>query len=1221
MLITDGRSLLTLFFCLYLMAGCQPDRELNWQNEEGYSWTELKTAYWGETGFQKLSESKTNIHFSNDVSKELKDKNRNYLNGSGVAVADIDGDGLIDIYFASLDGPNKLYQNLGNFRFRDITNDAGLAHEGFSSTGVVFADVDGNGSPDLLTTSLTEGNSIYLNDGEGRFTLNENTGLGESLGSKSMALADITGNGLPDLYIVNYNTITARDIYGPEELSPENIIQELNGELIIREPFDQYYVIVETNDGPVLNEIGTSDELYINMGNGTFEKADVSQFFYDENGVALEELPKDWGLTASFRDVTGNGIPDLYVANDFWTPDRFWINQGDGTFKLLGREGIRNFSYSSMGVDFSDINRNGLTDIVVTEMLSQKHEMRMRQFSQTMTGYEGRDMYNRNSVYLNRGDTTFAQIAYYTGLEASEWSWATSFIDIDLDGYEDLIVTNGFPNDYQDMDTQTALFEYDSGLSTGTGDMMEYPILKTQNKIFRNNGDLSFSDMSDDWGFDSEDISHGMAFADLNNSGRLDVIINHMDAKASVFENRSIEPRIAVRLKGNTQNTGGIGAKIILEGGPEPQSKEIFAGGNYLSGSQYQAMFAADKNNDDHTITVKWPGDEISVIRNVKANRLYEIDQSSASVADVSGSAISEENQSSILFEDITDRLNHQHHENEYDDFRFSPLLPLKLSRLGPGMAWFDLTGDGHEELIITSGKGSEAAIFSNSGTDSFSSGTLAPVTHQAPGDQTAVIGWIEDHSAKIVIGSANYEQGNPRVPSAYVYTIENNEVVETQEIPGILSATGPVAAADYTGNGHPDLFIGGRHKPGQYPVSADSRLFTNTGSRFVLDEQNSALLREAGLVTDATFADITGNGKQNLLLSTEWGTLRLFENRRGRFVEITRQQGLSGYKGWWTSISVGDFTNNGLPDIIAMNMGLNSSYQIRDGRPIRLYYNDFNWDGRLNILETYYNESLEGYVPMRKLQDFESVPTILQQVSTHQEFATSTVEQIFGQNFDSVPFKEINTLEHMIFINTGDGFEAKPLPAEAQFTTGFSSLVADFDNDGNEDIFMAQNLYALPKHIPVQDAGRGLVLMGNGKATFTPLKASESGIKIPGGQRGAALADINQNGKTDLVVSQNSDRTKLYQNRIDKQGIRVTLDGPPGNRSAVGSNIRIKYKDGSYGPRRLVQTASGYWSQSSFTQVMGYHAEPAQIIIEWFDGTVKNVPFEPENLNYVISY
>jgi enediyne biosynthesis protein E4 len=1179
------RTFLLLVVFAFILSGCQKRTELSWYVEEGYRWAELQPGLRGNTGFREVPSNRTNITFSNNVREEIKRSNRNYLNGSGVAVADINGNGLMDIYFAALDGPNKLYENLGNLRFRDITQEAGLAHEGYSSTGVVFADVTGNGYPDLLVTSLTEGNTLYINDGTGHFSLKEDSGLGESLGSKSMALADITGNGLPDLYIVNYNTITARDIYGPEDLEPLNMVQVVDGAYVVREPFDQYYVITEAEGGPFLNERGTSDELYLNMGNGVFEKGDITQFFFDEEGNPFTQLPEDWGLSASFRDVTGNGQPDLYVANDFWTPDRFWINRGDGTFRLLGREGIRNFSYSSMGVDFSDINRNGFTDIVVTEMLSAIHEMRLRQFSQIMTGYEGRYLYNRNSVYLNRGDTTFAQIAYYSGLEASEWSWATVFLDIDLNGYEDLIITNGFPNDYQDMDTQIALYEYDSGLTPGTGDVMDYPELKTKNKIFRNNGDLTFTDVSSEWGFETVDIAQGMAMADLNNDGVPELILNRMDDTALVYENRTNAPRIAVRLSGEPPNTNGIGANIILRGGPVEQSKQIYSGGTYLSGSQYQVVFAAEIDNPAHTIIVEWPGGKISVIENVHANRIYDIHHSSARVSD----DIDEHRQVKPLFENISHQLNHQHHENEYDDFRFSPLLPLKLSRLGPGVAWFDMNDDGKDELIITSGRDGSSGIFSVTENGIFQPFAAGSMTREAPGDQTAVIGWRQNGVSKIVVGSANYEQGNPAVPSGHMYTLQNGVVTHTEEIPGVLSATGPVAAADYSGNGYPDLFIGGRHKPGQYPVSAESRLFINEGDRFVLDERNSALLQEAGLVTGALFADITGNGNQDLLISSEWGPVRLFENRNGRYVEVSGQWGLSEHSGWWKSVAVGDFTNNGLLDIVAMNIGRNSPYQIRNGRPLRMYFDDLNWDGRLNILETYYSETAGGYVPMRKLHDFASVPTILQQVSTHRDFAESRIERIFGQSFARVPYKEINTVEHKIFINTGSGFEARALPAEAQFTTGFSALVADFDNDGNEDLFISQNLFAWPRYIPIQDAGRGLLLAGDGNGNFNPLTGMESGIIINGEQRGAALADVNQNGRIDLAVTQNNGPTLLFKNNTEREGIRVTLTGPEQNQNAIGSSLRILYNDGSFGPRRTILTASGYWSQTAFSRLWVY--------------------------------
>jgi hypothetical protein len=457
-------------------------------------------------------------------------------------------------------------------------------------------------------------------------------------------------------------------------------------------------------------------------------------------------------------------------------------------------------------------------------------------------------------------------------------------------------------------------------------------------------------------------------------------------------------------------------------------------------------------------------------------------------------------------------------------------------------------------------------------------------------------------------VGSANYEQGNPNVPSAFIYSIDEN--MQVQQIPGVLSTTGPIAAADYTGDGSIDLFIGGRFKPGQYPVDADSRLFRNNQGRFEFDEKNSRILTGVGLVTDALFADLTGNGHQDLLISTEWGTLKLFENRGDRFVEISEETGLDRYNGWWNGIAVGDFTGNGLPDIIALNIGLNSSYQIRNEHSLWMYYDDFNWDRRLDILDSYYSEEIEGYVPRRKLHDFESVPTILSNVSSHAEFARASIEEIFGQMFNDVPFKEINTLEHMIFVNTGDGFEPKPLPKEAQFSAGFYAGVADFNNDGNEDLFISQNFFAFPENTPRLDAGRGLLLQGDGNANFVAVPGSLSGIKVYGEQRGAAVGDFNQDGRTDLAVSQNNGQTKLFQNQGESKGIRVRLVGPPSNDNAVGSSIRLEYENGEKGPARFIQAGGSFASQNSYLQVMGISGtnSPSTIEVTWPDGTVQKV-------------
>ncbi|MEX0771299.1 MAG: FG-GAP-like repeat-containing protein [Balneolaceae bacterium] len=1206
---------LLLFALTLVWGGCNSQPELEWVEEDGYRWANLQTGWLGSDGFRQLSSNKTGVSFRNDVRQELMEKNRHYLNGSGVAVADVDGDGWVDIYFARLDGPNKLFINNGNYRFEDVTEQAGVAHEGYNSTGVAFADVNGNGYPDLLVSSLSDQNVLYMNDGTGLFTRMENSGLGESSGAHTLALADVNGNGYLDLYITNYHTRTVRDLFSEEELSLENTVESVEGELQVLPEFKEYYTIIETAEGPFRNEIGQKDELYFNRGNGKFEKVDDLEHFLDERGNE-RGLSEDWGLTATFRDVNDDGLPDLYVANDFWTPDRFWINRGDGVFRAIQTESIRNMSYSSMGVDFSDINRDGYLDFTVTEMLSQEHQRRLRQHSENQAEYEGRTMHNRNSVYLNRGDSrfggqdpTFAEISYYSGLHASEWSWATYFMDVDLDGYEDLIVATGNAYDYQDMDTQIAMGEgsAETGMRQGS-DITRYPLLESNNKIFRNNTDLTFTDQSKEWGFEEKDLSMGMALADLNNDGAQDLIINRLNEEAAIYENRTRAPRIAVRLKGEGRNTFGIGAEVILEGGsrlPE-QQKQLTAGGNYLSGSQALVVFAADEEFSEHVITVEWPSGKVSRVGGVEANRIYEIDES--------GAVYEEESESgdplsvSPIFEDISALLGHRHHENEYDDFRFAPLLPQKISRQGPGVAWVDITRDGRDDLIIGSGKGGEPALFENRGEGLMEPIEMDPITWQVPGDQTAILSWREEGETRVVMGSANYEQGNSKAASAYIYSVDENGSVRQDSIPGILSATGPIAAADVDGNGYVDLFIGGRFKPGQYPVDADSRLFLNDGEEFELDTMNSKTFTELGLVTGAVFSDLTGNGRPDLLVSTEWGSLRLFENRAGTFVEVTSGMGLSRYKGWWKGVTTGDFTGNGLPDIVAANIGLNSPYQLHDGEPIRIYFDDLNWDGRLNIVEAYYDEEVGDYVPRRKLHDFESVRTILRNVRTHTEFARSSLDQIFDRDFEDVPYKEINTLEHMIFMNTGEGFEARPLPADAQFSAGFHAGVADVENNGTEDLFLSQNYFSFPRHIPRLDAGRGLLLKGNGEGSFTAADAVESGIRIHGEQRGAAFGDMNADGRADLVVSQNSGRTKLFLNQTESAGIRIRLEGPSGNRDAIGSSIRGVFEDGTKGPRREIQAGGGYWSQSSKIQVLGGDKPLSAIEVKWFDGRSETV-------------
>lgn len=1224
------RSGFLLLFCL--LTACSSSPELQWQQEEGYRWAEVSPGYFGETGFESLSPSQSNINFENQITDREIATNRHYLNGSGVAAGDIDGDGLTDIYFAGLNTTNKLYKNVGGMEFEDITEQSGVTHQGYYSTGAVFADIDGDADLDLLVTAMHKENVLYINDGSGNFTRAENSGLGAAKGSMTMALADIDGDRDLDLYVTNYKEKSVKDIYTTKELAWNNILEEpyneqnQTGPFTLLPPFDEHYQLFYSKGNRLVGaaETGQVDELYINEG-GTFHKVtDTENRFLDENGEPLG-LQADWGLTAKFQDLNSDGWPDLYVCNDFFPKDRVWINQGDGTFRAMSWRSIRNMSFSAMAVDFSDINRDGQLDIFVTEMLSPNHERRLSQMGSDdptpnrTDSIQAQPQYNRNSMYLKRTDDTYAEISYLTNTEATGWSWATHFMDINLDGYEDLIINNGYTYDILDIDTQAGMIEQGRNMDENFDVLVDQaPKLDLANKFLKNNGDLSFEDKSREWGFREKDVSHGLATADFDNDGDLDFASNRLNSKAVIFENKITASRIAVRLKGEAPNARGIGAKISLKGGEVTQEKQLFTGGDYLSGSTPMAMFAA-KEETDYTIEVRWPDGMASQIHGVRANRVYEVDKSSAQVAESVGK--NKTTATEPVFEDVSDRIGHIHHEDPFDETRLQPLLPGKLSKLGPGVTWLDIDRDGDDDLLIASGKGGTVGAFENTGDGSFEPMTQSPFDKTAPGDQTAIVGWSTGQGTNLLVGSANYEQGSPQVPSAFQYRFSGGASQQVGTLSN-YSTTGTLATADYDNDGDIDLFLGGRFVPAHYPRDATSRLFKNENGSFVTDQLNSRKMGEIGLVTGAVFSDYDGDGDQDLLLSREWDSIIIMENDDGVFNNVSDQVGLEQYKGWWTGITTGDFNNDGRPDIVAANLGLNSPYQMEFNKPLRMYYEDFNGDRRVDILEAHATAKGD-YVPRKKLYEYNSLPVISNRFQSYRKFGETNMREIFGNRLPRIPFKEINTLRHMLFINRDDGFEAHPLPQQAQFSAGFHVGVADFNSDGNEDLFMSQNYFGFPREVPRVDAGRALWLRGDGQGNFTPKPGNETGIKVYGEQRGAAFSDFNNDGKVDLAISQNDAATKLYLNRSDRSGYRVTLQGPGQNRDGVGSAVRLVYENGVKGPLREIQSGSGYWSQNSFTQVLGVRLdrEVSGIEVQWFDGRSQTAEVTEGQREYVIEY
>ncbi|MCI0693393.1 FG-GAP-like repeat-containing protein [candidate division KSB1 bacterium] len=1193
-----------------------PRKALQWHEENGFRWAELPVPKYGKTGFEQLPAAKTGIAFVNSLTEEQITGNSHLLNGSGVAVGDVDGDGLVDVYFCRLDGSNGLYKNLGNWKFKDITNEAGVACPGQFSTGCALADIDGDGDLDLLVAALGGPNACFLNDAAGKFTdITKESGIVSNTGATSMALADIDGDGDLDLYVANYKKQTVQDLYPPQQRSFERTVKKVDDSYVVVPEFQEHYT-VEVIRGQILKryEVAEADRLYLNDGSGRFSPVPfTAENFLDAEGKPMPE-PKDWGLTVRFQDMDDDGDPDIYVCNDFESPDHIWINDGAGRFRAMPKLAIRNTSAATMGIDFSDVDRDGDLDFFLVDMLSREHQRRKAQMGPMaptpvfIGEIDNRPQYMRNTLFLNRGDQTYAEIAQFSGVQASEWSWSPMFLDVDLDGYEDILIVTGHFYDAMDADTQARL-QFDPML-TGLDHRRRvfiYPKLKTPNIAFRNRGDLTFEEVGQAWGFASTDISHGMALGDFDNDGDLDIVTNRFDTTAGVYRNETVNPRLAVRLKGLPPNTQGIGAKIRVLDGPAPQSKEVISAGAYLSSSEPLYVFAGGRNEAELTIEVKWRNGKQSLITGVKPNRIYEIDESAAQPSNHTANHAAPA--ATPYFEDASALIRHEHHEEPFNDFARQELLPYRLSQLGPGVAWHDLDGDGDDDLIIAGGKGGQLACFRNDGKGGFQCFADPLLDQTTQHDQTAVLGWThEDGAASLLVGHSNFEEPKPIEAFVRRYDFKNGAVKAAGKLTGDLSSTGPMAMADYDGDGDLDLFVGGRTIPTGYPAPASSQLYRNENGAFALDQQNSAPLKDIGMVSGAVFSDFDGDGDADLILAVEWGPITILRNTNGVFANVTAELGLEEYRGWWNGVTTGDLNEDGRLDLVATNWGLNTKYHADAEQPLRIYYDDFDRNGTLDVVEAHFDANIQTLVPERGFSCMSNaMPYIRFRAPTYKKFGGFGLQEIIGPGLNQAREVQANTLAHTIFFNYGNRFEAVAMPVEAQLAPAFHVGVADFDGDGHDDVFISQNFFAYQIETSRSDAGRGLWLKGDGAGKLHPVPGQESGIKVYGEQRGAALGDYDRDGRVDLVVTQNGAATKLYHNVGAKPGLCIRLAGPKANPSGTGAAIRLVYSNG-YGPVREVHAGSGYWSQNAMTQIMGCRETPKGVWVRWPGGGVTTV-------------
>lgn len=1199
----------TVLVSCVLVAACTKPTDTSWHQEAGYRWRALAVPTGTRVGFTELGANKTGLTHRNDVDDEHAMANRNLLIGAGIAVGDIDGDGLPDVFLASVERPAALYHNDGNFHFTDVTAASGLRLAGLATLSAAFADVNGDGALDLVVGTLGGPLVLWVGDGHGHFTdATAASGLSPGYAVTGLTFADVDGDGDLDLFAATYKTRNALDAYPPEARTFEQVVHKVGTSYSVDPRWAKDYRIEDRPElgGVMRSQRAEPDLFFLNDGHGHFTRTPVSgSRFRDENGKPLAEEPDYFTLAARFYDVNGDGAPDLYVCNDFEDPDQFWLNDGHGNFRLAPALAIRETSNTCMSVDFADVNRDGHVDLFTADMMSPTLAARQRQFP-TNTSLpkrvgltSDRQQWMRNTLQLARGDGTWAEVAGFAGVPASDWTWGSAFVDVDLDGYEDLLVVNGHRWDVRDADTFQRIRANHTPWNREQG---EFPRSATHSVAFRNRHDLTFANASKDWRFGSDSaITNAIALGDLDGDGDLDVITSRLDDTPIVYRTETTAPRVAVRLHGLAPNDYGIGAEVVLRGHTLPaQSRQMTAGGYYLSGSDAALVFAAGRDSD-LTLEVKWPGGKSSSL-SVRPNRQYEIDQSGAigqwrPVPDSTNDG---------LFEDATALLGGQTHiDLPFDDYRRQPLLPNKFSQLGPGVSWIDVDGDGREDLIIGAGRGGRLTVLRNLGGRFVAS--TPPAT--APWDLTTILPLPGPNGTiSLIAGQSNYESGSPAealsVPAAVTFGLRGGAVATAAPaLPADTASVGPLALADVDGDGRLDLFVGARVIPGAWPLPAPSRIYRRLpNGGWAPDTLNDAVLRSVGLVSAAVFADLDGDGWPDLALTSEWGPVRVFHNEHGRLRDVTREWGLSNLTSRWNGLAVGDFDGDGRLDLVATSWGRNVPWHASAKQPYELVAGNFGGAG-LGLVFAQADSASGREMPVEPLTRLAiAIPGAPARFPTHASFATATVNDVLGDAARSAVRVGATTFDHQIFLNRGDHFEARALPNEAELAPAFGIVVADFDGDGNDDLYLAQNFSPTSQEMPRLDAGAGQILLGDGHGGFRALSVRASGIAVLGDQRGAAACDYDGDGRVDLAVSQNGAATTLWHNKRGRPGLRVQVQGGADTPWGIGTRLQIS-AGGRRGPMREIHAGAGYWSMDAATTVMALPAGADSLLVFWPKG------------------